>query len=490
VSLHVGAVEEGFGQPPSQGSLPPDESYRPLGRRARRVQVLLVIGIVIDLIALGSDLSEWALLERVESGALLTESEADANDRRQAIVAGVQGAVFIVTAAFFIAWFYRAYRNLRALGATELRFGPRWAVGAWFVPILNFWRPKQIANDIWRASNPVLPREAADAWHDPVPPLLMFWWLAFVAGEWLFNVATRLSYQADEVAELKTVTGTFIAGDILWGIAGVLAVVVVHRTTARQEARAAALGVVAEEDPRPVWRRKSVWGAAAGILAGFALQAVVGVAAWRGALDPEQQASPPPPSAPGILVEDDFSRPGAWLVQDDASLTFDYTGGAYRILVKERDAFWSSLIALPDRVDSMSVEVDLSLHAGRVRRDFYGVGCVTSSQGAYLFGISPDGYYTVALDRGETEEVEVGRLIEESGRPFRSGETPNRLRADCHGDEDRTVLRLFVNGRRLAETTDRPGLGRLVGLQFFVYSGRGGTDVRFDNLAVRELSPP
>ena len=33
-------------------------------------------------------------------------------------------------------------------------------------------------------------------------------------------------------------------------------------------------------------------------------------------------------------------------------------------------------------------------------------------------------------------------------------------------------------------------LARLVGMQFFVYSGRGSTDVRFDNLAARELSSP
>ena len=486
-------MEEGLGGPQSREALAPAEPYRPLGRWARRVLVLLVLGIVIDLVALGSDLSERALLERIESGELVTDSEADANDRRQVIVASVQGAVFIVTAAFFIAWFHRAYRNLRALGAKELRFRPGWAVGGWFVPILNLWRPKQIANDIWRASNPALPREAADAWNDPTPPLLLFWWLAFVAGEWLYNVATRLSFQAEEIGELKTVAGTFIVGDILWAIAGVLALVVVRRTTARQQGRAAALGVVAEEDARPVWRRKSVWATAAAVLVAFGLQALVGVASWQGALDPTEgeAASPPTPSTPGLLVEDDFSRPGGWLVRDDKSLTFDYTGGAYRILIKEKESFWSSLTALPKDVRSVSVEADLSLHEGRARTDFYGVGCVASSQGAYLFGISPDGYYTVAIDRGQTEEVEVGRLVEEqSDRPFRSGDAPNRIRADCIGEEGRTVLRLFVNGRRLAETTDRPGLGRFVGMQFFVYSGRGSTDVRFDNLAARELSSP
>ena len=41
----------------------------------------------------------------------------------------------------------------------HLRYGTGWAIGAWFIPIFNLFRPKQIANDIDRASAP-------DAGHD------------------------------------------------------------------------------------------------------------------------------------------------------------------------------------------------------------------------------------------------------------------------------------------------------------------------------------
>jgi hypothetical protein len=477
----------------ASGERPEEPTYRPISRRAKWVIRALVVSALVDLAAVFSGGAEFRLLDQAQAGKIITEDEAYANDLRQALVGIIQTVVFFASIIVFLAWFRRAYRNLPALGAWPLRYGRGWAIGSWFVPILNYFRPKQIANDIWRASNPEAPADQGATWQGTsVPKLFAVWWLAFVVANALYTAAFRLSVRAEELSELKQVTSTYLWADILSVLAAVLAVVVVRRTTARQDERALALGFNLADTSA---REPGEWRWVAAVVP--ALLAVTGLfvyASWEVVSETPGRAAGngggDAGGEPGVLVEDDFSRPGTWLVQDDKSLTFDYTGGSYRILVKEREAFWSSLTALPEQVGSMSVEVDLSLHAGRVRTDFYGVGCVASSQGAYLFGISPDGYYTVALDRGQTEEVEVGRLVEESGRPFRSGDAPNRLRAECVGEEDRAVLRLFVNGRRLVETTDRPGLGRFVGLQFFVYSGRGGTDVRFDNLAVRKLPPP
>ena len=83
---------------------------------------------------------------------------ARSSDHRQQIVNVVGFALLAVTAIAFIWWFHAAYRNSAARGTWKLRFTSRWAIGAWFVPILAFWRPKQIADDIWRASEPRAPR--------------------------------------------------------------------------------------------------------------------------------------------------------------------------------------------------------------------------------------------------------------------------------------------------------------------------------------------
>jgi hypothetical protein len=56
---------------------------------------------------------------------------------------------WLVGALAFLPWFYCAYRNLPRLGRGEPRFGVGWAIGAWFVPLLNLVRPKLIADEIY-----------------------------------------------------------------------------------------------------------------------------------------------------------------------------------------------------------------------------------------------------------------------------------------------------------------------------------------------------
>jgi hypothetical protein len=73
--------------------------------------------------------------------------------------------------------------------------GDRWLIR----PDPDLWRPKQIANDIYRASN----RERRDqqpTWSDPVSPLLHWWWALwsfsglmsrFDSAEWTNGVSLR-----------------------------------------------------------------------------------------------------------------------------------------------------------------------------------------------------------------------------------------------------------------------------------------------------------
>jgi hypothetical protein len=109
------------------------EPYRPLGRRAQIVTILLIIGIGTAIAGLVSGAMERSLLDDVQQGRFITPKQADENDRRQPIVAVVDGSVFIATGVFLF-WFHRAYRNLRpsaANGATapdgQSAAGSSWA---------------------------------------------------------------------------------------------------------------------------------------------------------------------------------------------------------------------------------------------------------------------------------------------------------------------------------------------------------------------------
>ena len=115
-----------------------------------------------------------------------------------------------------------------------------WAIGSWVLPILNLFRPKQIMNDIWRASDPALPAGEVHGWQRaPVPGLLHWWWAAFLVGAGGSDVAGRMA-EASEIVAARQSAGTLAMVTDGGAILGaVLAVLVVRAVTSRQEGRAA-----------------------------------------------------------------------------------------------------------------------------------------------------------------------------------------------------------------------------------------------------------
>jgi Domain of unknown function (DUF4328)/Protein of unknown function (DUF2510) len=91
----------------------------------------------------------------------------------------------------FLVWWYRAYDNLPGLTGFSRRFGRGWSIGAWFVPILSLWRPKQIGNDIWRGSDPAA-RGNREWMSLPVGSLVHWWWAVYLLSGFVGGVAGTL----------------------------------------------------------------------------------------------------------------------------------------------------------------------------------------------------------------------------------------------------------------------------------------------------------
>jgi hypothetical protein len=177
--------------------------FRQLSGPAAWAKRALVLAIVIDVLSIVSGLAEIRLLERAAAGNA-TGAELLANDERQQLVAVVQLVALALGAVFFLRWFRRAYANLRAFGAAT-RHSPGWAIGYWFIPILNLFRPKRIADEIWRSSKPDDGERA--------PQLISLWWAAFIAAGAAGQIGFRIYGGAETIESLRTGAWLFLVSD-------------------------------------------------------------------------------------------------------------------------------------------------------------------------------------------------------------------------------------------------------------------------------------
>lgn len=203
----------------------------PLEARSRWAVRGLALIIAVDLAAILNDLSFHSLLNRAAEGSV-TLAEAEAMDRRQQLIS-IVALVALAGAGFvFIRWLHTAYRDLRRRGVRDLRFGPGWAIGGWFVPILGLWRPKEVVNDVWRGTD--LRPQPGIPWHDrPVSPLLTWWWGLFLTNAFLGRVAERFYDNAHSIGKLRSALNLDIAAQVCDAVAAILAILVVLRMTER-----------------------------------------------------------------------------------------------------------------------------------------------------------------------------------------------------------------------------------------------------------------
>jgi len=136
--------------------------------------VLVALVILASLGVAASSAMQIGLFERAARGVSPSVGEARSNDIRQNAAIALRQVVYMISGVTFLIWFYRAYRNLSALGNTRLSHMPSGAVGWWFVPIASLVVPCQIALEIWngRTPAPTEPRLSAflDKISAPNPP--------------------------------------------------------------------------------------------------------------------------------------------------------------------------------------------------------------------------------------------------------------------------------------------------------------------------------
>ncbi|MFC9247283.1 DUF4328 domain-containing protein [Streptomyces sp. NPDC057136] len=205
---------------------------------AKAVVILLAVVIATDVLALAAGLNVRSLLGAAiaDDFESFDEAAADRADWLYVGAGSLQVMAMLATAVVFIIWFRRVRLNAEVFDASAQPMKPGWTIGAWFVPIANFWLPRRIAGGIWTASAQT---NTDGSWRTVSQAPMNLWW-----GVWVFSVlisrfASKRYEQAELPQEIMDAAGMVLASDALDIVAAALAIHFVRTLTRMQGERAA-----------------------------------------------------------------------------------------------------------------------------------------------------------------------------------------------------------------------------------------------------------
>ena len=120
--------------------------------------------------------------------------------------------ITVVLVPLFGVWIIRANKNVRSLGAEHLSISPGWALGYFFVPILNLFKPLKAMNELFLASH------APHSWHQNPKEksrVVSYWCVLFTGNLILLSSEEKYYDRAVTVDELNKAILLGILGTII-----------------------------------------------------------------------------------------------------------------------------------------------------------------------------------------------------------------------------------------------------------------------------------
>lgn len=191
--------------------------FRDPNTLSRWLQAFLMLAILLGIL-------------RLSSGIVDTLDEAASQ-----FIDTVWLIVWIVAVVLFLCWTYRIARNVRALGAAGLSISSGWAVGWYFIPIANLWKPYEAMEEIWRASAAPANWKAQER-----GAILPWWWMLGLIANFGSYLSFKMTVAAKTPTELwnAALLVMFVNGaEVVWCA---LALALVRKITGMQLAQHAA----------------------------------------------------------------------------------------------------------------------------------------------------------------------------------------------------------------------------------------------------------
>lgn len=199
--------------------------------RARIVKILLIVGAVVTGVAI--------LAQTLSLAFPPVTGDEELGDNPAGVVLVLlifslvvfESIIYLTTVVFFLLWLYRAANNVRAFNQwNRLEHSAGWAVGSFFIPIVNLFVPYRAVKEVWQKST--APDEAFVVTPE-APATFPVWWLFWLLAGFASKISFRLSLN-DNVPESTSTLVSIIAG-VLSIVAAVFAYLVVDAIDKRQE---------------------------------------------------------------------------------------------------------------------------------------------------------------------------------------------------------------------------------------------------------------
>jgi hypothetical protein len=199
--------------------------YRsPVDRARWAIRFLLLTG-AIELMALVDEFLDRRML----SGEFLSAFQLTTYQSHRDMFTFLELGAFVISGIAFLHWVYLVHENLRELGRKHIRCGSKMAVGVWFIPILNLWRPKQLVEELLQTSD----GESESS------GLVVLWWAALIISGVLVRYTSGMSLKTLEDLQRQNM---FEMVSLALSVgAAIGAVMIVRTVTARHEQHAGLL---------------------------------------------------------------------------------------------------------------------------------------------------------------------------------------------------------------------------------------------------------
>ncbi|GHJ58931.1 hypothetical protein NOK12_14490 [Nocardioides sp. OK12] len=191
--------------------------------------LVVVLGLALLGNAVNAVFSSWAW--RTFAGwasdpASIDQGRATAYDAGTVVTGLVLVVLHIMVLVLMIIWLFQAHRSDR-MDPARLEHRSGWAIGGWFVPVLNLWRPYQMVEDV---------RLGSRSGSGPSTNVVLWWWISVVGASIADRVTSVLLGGADPAdpdyfSALANANLSDVVASALWVAAAVLGILVVKDVT-------------------------------------------------------------------------------------------------------------------------------------------------------------------------------------------------------------------------------------------------------------------